>query len=180
MTKKEVAKLLAVLAAAYPRLNVSEMTVKVWHEMLGDISYEAAGVAAKKLMLTNTFPPSIAELREAATAITSPQVAPGVIAWGEIKRAIQKYGYYRENEGLGSLSPATRKAVECIGWKEFCMSDDPEGVIRGQFIKLYEQVATQERESRLMPDELKGAISALASRMSVPQLKEAENDQGLP
>ena len=36
MTKAEVAKILTVLAAVYPKFEVDDLKVQVWHEMLGD------------------------------------------------------------------------------------------------------------------------------------------------
>jgi hypothetical protein len=164
MTKKEVAKLLAVLAAAYPKFEVDDLKVHVWHEMLQDIDYEVAGVAAKKLILEKTFPPSIAEVREAITSITSPpQVLPAE-AWGEVKCAIRKYGSYREEEALASLSERTREAVRCMDWQELCLSQDPEGVLRAQFMRIYEQVSGREVQERLMPADLQEQIKKLSAR----------------
>ena len=62
MTKGEVAKLLAVLAAAYPKFEVNDVKVQVWYEMLGDLEYSVVNIATKKLIMQNTFPPAIAEV----------------------------------------------------------------------------------------------------------------------
>ena len=66
MTKAEVAKILTVLAAVYPKFEVDDLKVQVWHEMLGDLDYATANMAIKKLILESTFAPAIAEVRKAA------------------------------------------------------------------------------------------------------------------
>ena len=140
MTKGEVAKLLAVLAASYPRFEVDDLKVQVWHEMLGDLDYSLASLAIKRLILESTFPPSIAEVRKAAVEIQTPEQTTGAQAWGEVIRAIRNYGVYREEEALASMSPRTAYVVKCMGWREICMGEES-GVIRGQFLKMYQQVA---------------------------------------
>jgi len=57
MTKAEIAKILAVLAASYPKFEVDDLKVQVWYEMLGDLDYATANMAVKKLILENTFAP---------------------------------------------------------------------------------------------------------------------------
>lgn len=171
MTKAECSKLLAILAAGFPKFEVDELKVTVWHEMLSDIDYSVASVAAKKIILEKTFPPSIAEFREAVTFLTSPQIATGIEAWGEVKQAIRKFGYYREEEALESMSESTRQTVKHLGWRELCMSEDPEGVIRGQFVRLYEQVAGKEKQQAILPESLKEAMTALIESATLPQLE---------
>jgi len=170
MTKGEVAKILAVFAAAYPHFEVDDLKVHVWHEIFKDVDYEVANVAAKKIILEKTFPPSIAEFREAIISITSPRLMSAAEAWGEVKDAIRRFGYYRESEALASMSEATRKTVQYMGWKSICTSEDPEGVLRGQFIRMYEQVAGREKERTMLPDTIKSMISSLAEKFTFPEL----------
>lgn len=164
MTKGEIAKLLAVLAASYPRFEVDDLKVQVWHEMLGDLDYSVASLAVKKAVLLNTFPPAISEVREAAAEIMNPERITGPEAWGEVTRAIRKYGYYRQQEALASLSPITARVVRYMGWREICVSEEPLGVIRGQFLKMYEQVATREKEEQLLPPAMRDMITQLSEK----------------
>ena len=163
MTKGEVAKLLAVLAASFPRFEVNDLKIRVWHEMLGDIDYAVASMAVKKLIMQNTFAPAIAEVRRAAMEIMCPEQVTGSEAWGEVTRAIRNYGYYREAEALASMSPTTARVVRHMGWQDICTSIEPTGVLRGQFLKMYGQVADREQEQQLLPAGLREQIGKLAA-----------------
>lgn len=171
MTKGEVAKLLAILAASYPKFEVDDLKVHVWHEMLGDLDYSIASMAIKKLIMQNTFPPAIAEVRKAAAVLTGPEQVTGSEAWGEVIRAIRNYGYYREEEALASMSPTTARVVRYMGWREICLSEEPPGVLRGQFLKMYEQVANREAEEKLLPPAFKDEAKRLAGKMDLRLLE---------
>jgi len=174
MTKGEVAKLLAVLAAAYPKFEVNDVKVQVWHEMLGDLDYAVANMAVKKLIMQNTFPPAIAEVRKAAAELTNPENLTSSEAWGEVTSAIRNYGYYREGEALASMSPTTAQVVRYMGWREICMSEDKDtGVVRGQFLKMYEQTANREQEKKLLPPAMQDEIKQLSKKFGL-RLMEAE------
>lgn len=166
MTKAEVAKILTVLAAVYPKFEVDDLKVQVWHEMLGDLDYATANMAVKKLILENTFAPSIAEVRKAVMGILTPNGMTAAEGWGEVERAIRIYGYYRETEALESMSPSVAKVVKCIGWQNICLNEEP-GVVRGQFLKMYAQVAEREQKELLLPAGLRNQIQILAERMDL-------------
>ena len=178
MTKGEVAKLLAVLAASYPRFEVDDLKVQVWHEMLGDLDYSLASLAIKRLILESTFPPSIAEVRKAAVEIQTPEQTTGAQAWGEVIRAIRNYGVYREEEALSSMSPRTAYVVKCMGWREICMGEES-GVIRGQFLKMYQQVAEREQKEQLLPPAMRREIKQIAqlTQLRLPESDERDNLQ---
>ncbi len=130
--------------------------------MLGDLDYSLASLAIKKLILESTFPPSIAEVRNAAVEIQTPEQTTGAQAWGEVIKAIRIYGHYREEEALASLSPVTAQVVRYMGWREICLSDEP-GVVRGQFLKMYQQIAEREQKQKLLPENLQSQIRKIAS-----------------
>jgi len=166
MTKGEVAKLLVVLAASYPKFEVDDVKVQVWYEMLGDLDYAVASMAVKKIIMQNTFPPAIAEVRKAVTELMNPEQVTSSEAWGEVTRAIRNYGYYREEEALASMSPITAQLVRYMGWREICMSEDI-GVIRGQFLRMYEQIATREQEKQLLSTTMQTEIKKLAKKYDI-------------
>lgn len=145
MTKAELAKLLAVLAASYPKFEVDDLKVQVWHEMLRDLDYSVASMAIKKLIALNTFPPAIAEVRKAAAEITNPGLllAP-VEAWSEVQDHFRRTGSYRTPS---FSNPLIDKAVSAMGgWVELCRSEEPTGVTRAHFLRIYEGLAESEAE----------------------------------
>ena len=163
MTKGEVAKLLAVLAAAFPRFEVDDLKVQVWHEMLGDLDYDVANIAIKKIIILNTFPPAIAEVRKTAIEISNSINITAAEAWGEVIRAVKKYGHYRAKEAIASMSPATAQVVRCIGWSEICLTEEP-GVIRAHFLKMYDQIAAREQEKQLLSPTMQTEIKKIAKK----------------
>lgn len=170
MTKGEVAKLLAVLAASYPKFEVDDLKVHVWHEMLGDLDYSIASMAIKKLIMQNTFPPAIAEVRKAAAVLTGPEQVAGSEAWGEVTRAIRNYGYYREEEALASMSPITAQLVRYMGWREICLSEEPE-ILRAHFLKMYDQIIAREQEKQLLPPAMQAEIKKLADKFNLRMIE---------
>lgn len=70
MTQKEAAQILAILKAAYPNsyrgMTKEEAvgTVNVWATQFINIPVNVVMIAVNKLISTNTFPPSIGEVKE--------------------------------------------------------------------------------------------------------------------
>lgn len=69
MTKKEALQILAILKAAYPSsYNGSKAeasgTVAVWCMQFGDLPGDIVLMAIHKLISTNKFPPTVAEVKE--------------------------------------------------------------------------------------------------------------------
>lgn len=170
MIKNEVAKMMAVLAKNYPKFDVDNGKLELWFELLGDIPYNIAQLTIKKIIMENQFPPTIAEIRKAALDITEPKQVTGAEAWGEVMFAIQRYGWCKPEEALESMSDRTRRVVKMIGWQEICGNENID-VLRGQFLKMYEQVSGRERNEALLPQSLKDQINALASKFDTKLLE---------
>ena len=69
MTREETIKILAILKAAYPNSyrgmtkEEANGTVAVWAAQFGNIPASVVMIAVNKLISTNTFPPSINEVK---------------------------------------------------------------------------------------------------------------------
>ena len=81
-------------------------------------------------------------------------------AWEEVTRAIRKYGYSEQEKALDSMSPLTQNAVEKLGWRAICLSENPD-TIRAQFRQVYEICSKREAEDRQISPQLKAMISNL-------------------
>jgi hypothetical protein len=127
-----------------------EMLVALWEKMLADVDYRVAELAIQKYMAESVYPPTIADIRQRVAEIQTPQLPSALEAWGEVKRMIRKYGTYREAEALSEMSELTRKVVECIGFRNLCLSDN-EMADRAHFMKAYETMAERERKDAMMP-----------------------------
>lgn len=96
MTKKEVVALFGLIAALFPKDTAfvkADATMRdAWAEMLEDIPFDHAKAAVKAAVATSPFPPSIAEIRDYATRLTTPKRLSADEAWGIASDVIRKYG----------------------------------------------------------------------------------------
>ena len=166
MTKKEFAVFSMALKTYYPKENIfpNDKAMELWFEQLQDIPYEVASAGLKKWVSINKWSPSIAEIREMAVSIVKGDIVPWGDAWEEVQRAIRKFGSYRADEGLNSLSPITRKATEQIGFTTLCLSENPSSD-RANFRMIYEQLAERERREEQVSVPVKNLIRQIQNQM---------------
>lgn len=161
MTFDEFKILVKGMKAVYtsPNFLPDADSVKIWYRLLGDMPYELANIAIQRHMATNKFPPTVAEIRQAAvqTVDTPQNWADG---WEQFRRAVGKYGYYQQDAALASMDETTRKVVKRLGWKQLCESEN-QMQDRANFRIIYEQEANRRREMAVLPVELRGAIERL-------------------
>ena len=175
MTLDETKNLVGVAIANFPSMQERDMgpTAMLWYQMLKDIPYEIAKKALLKVLTTAKFFPTVSEILEAIADITNPETDTAAKAWGEVEKAIRHYGSYREKEALESMSSRTAKVVEYMGWRDICLGEEI-GVVRGQFLKMYQQVSEREQKERVLPESLKADIRRLSASMSVKMIEEGE------
>lgn len=143
-----------------------EYSIKVWYKLLQDLTFEQLAAAIEKYAMTNTFPPSIAELRGQVVDIQSDRVdwADG---WEEVLTAIRRYGYTDEKGALESMSPLTRETVKRLGWKQICQSDlDELMAIRANFRMIYQQKEERAREDLQLPQGFMEKAKAITANSS--------------
>ena len=159
MTKQEFAIFAMALKTYYPRENLlpNEQAMDLWFIQLQDIPYQVAEVGLNKWVALNKWSPSIADIREMTSGITRGEIPDWGEAWAEVQRSIRKYGSYRAQEAIESLSPITKKAVQRIGFMNLCMSDN-EVADRAHFQKIYEILVEREKKDAMLPAQLKDRL----------------------
>lgn len=65
MNIRETAEILGYLAAAWPKYELAEETVRVWVDQFEDVSFEHAQRAAKQIVAKDEWFPSVARFRAA-------------------------------------------------------------------------------------------------------------------
>jgi len=173
MNKDEFKKFFKYISSVTTDTNPSPERTQVYWDLLNDLDFNVAMAAGKKVIATleNPFLPMPAVFRSMALDVTGKTVASAPDAYAEVLRAISNFGSYRETEALESLSPLARKAVQAIGWKELCLSEEPD-VIRGQFRMAYEALEKRETTDAKTPQSLKQIIGTMQEKHALSEPKQ--------
>lgn len=171
MSKQDFILFTAALRTYYPRYDLfpNEQAMDLWYAALGDLSYQTLSAALRKWVVTEKWPPSIAELRALSAEIEKGKAPDWGEGWNCVQRAIARYGYNREREALESLPPLARQAAERLGWRSICESENPD-TLRAQFRQCYEICEKREREDRQIPPSLREAITMIGQASAPQQL----------
>lgn len=178
MNVKEFAVFADRINTAFPKEHVlaSRDQMNWWYELLGDIPFPAAMTALKKYALSNKFPPTISEIRTYAADLMENRIPDADEAWGEVNRAIRRYGYMNEAAALESFSDPVRRAVENIGWQNICQSPyEQVNTLKAQFRGAYEAEYRRSLEIHKMPERLKLEQSEMISKAALP-MKERKHE----
>lgn len=145
MTKIEVAEVVAMLMAAYPQARFAEQTSAVYETLLRDLDHKLVQRACMSIIASSRFMPTIAEIRETCVNLKFGRKRPGGDAWGDVTRAIKRYGRDRvPGIDFEFDDPLTGHAVTALGWSELCSSDNAVAD-RARFIELYDGLDMNER-----------------------------------
>jgi len=166
---------------------LSADALEVYFDLLGDLDRETLQIAAKRVLLEHrwaTFP-SVAELREAAaltvrgseTELTAAEAWE--LAWSAVgKMDLEIIGEYIVNgktyanqaasclDGLPSL---VVEAMVVFGVPAMCYGSEPVGVIRGQFTKIFEQLAARDKRVALIPLPMRQRLEEISAAQPADQ-----------
>lgn len=160
MNRPEMAKVLAMLAAAYPTFDVDKLKLELWMKMLGDLEPDKMNRMIMAHIATERFAPSISEIREKLT----PKLTDAVDAWGVVADAVKNIGLYRDEDAMGYIEreagPVAVEVVKAIGWRELNMAHAFDGVVRGQFLRMYEVKRKEAQYEAMLPDGLRKALAS--------------------
>jgi hypothetical protein len=144
MTGKQVAALVAVLKAAYPRMVIDADTLRVYGLALQDLDHEQAQAAILSIIATEKFFPSIAEIR-AAVAERVCGLPTAERAWGEVEEAIRGYDPSNSDTWWPEwTAPIVQTAIlACGGLGRLERSSNP-SADRAHFFRIYNDLRTVE------------------------------------
>jgi hypothetical protein len=151
MNDIEAQKIVTMLVTAFPttlaRLSEDQQrdTMRIYREMIKDVDARLAGQAVRGLISTCKFLPTIAEVREACMIAKYGRRRPGGDAWGDVVKALKRYGYTRSpGRDFTFEDQLVARAVGALGWAELCKSDNAIAD-RARFIELYDHLANNVR-----------------------------------
>jgi hypothetical protein len=164
MTRNCVNQCLARLEVVYPHHfkqsgNV-KLALEVYHEILDDIDDSLLIATTKQWLSTaRPFHPSPGELRDLSLTMITRNEPSADEAWSEVLEAIHKIGSYRTPEWSNER---ITKTIKAFGWFELCMTEtDQLGIVRSQFMRIYEAQTKREQDDRLMLPETRARVDAL-------------------
>ena len=169
MTQEQFSTLVKGMKAMYPdpKFIADKYAADLWYQMLSDLPYEIANAAVQKHILTSSFPPTVADIRKAATALTTPQEQNAEEAWSRAKLAIRN-GIYHAEEEFAELPEAVQRAIgspDNLRNMAMMDSEDLNTVEKSHFIRTYNVELTKSRENALMPERMKALIEKTLERL---------------
>lgn len=149
MDFKEWGVLASAIKSSYKASGIldDDLSMSIWYEMLKDIKYSDLSNALKQWIMTEKFPPSIADLRNGVNRILNGDKLGEMEAWNMVMKAIRNSAYNAKKE-FDALPVSVQKAVggpETL--QEWALSESfNEDVAMSHFIKAYK--VSSDRETR--------------------------------
>ncbi len=171
MDKTTAIQCLMILKASYPRADVTQETLTAYATMLKDVDAIDARSAIERLICTSKFFPTIAEIRAEVAAAKTAHLPEPEAAWGEVQRAIGKFGVHRVPE---FSCPEIAAAVSDTGWRTICLSENVT-TTRAHFRGAYRAILEGERESHQLGE--RSVRPALGERTGYGRLTLASGDE---
>jgi len=150
VTREEYQQVLVLVSATWPNWQGNRSTFKAGLYLLEDLDYDRAIQAVRELAVEEPrFAPGLGAIRAKALEVETPDMDQ---AWQEVQDNIRRVGikavYY--GAGLSWSSPAIAAAVEAMGWKALCESEN-EVADRAHFFKVYERCVERVRRQAVLP-----------------------------
>jgi len=162
MTQAEVSKLAKILSVEY-KAEFTPERVKIWHSILSDIPYDVGQAAVLKILGSRVYPtmPQVGQVREEAIEIMRGGQPSPAEAWASVLYAVARFGYIAPSQAQQAVSDVTWRVLQAMGgWQSFCENEDPEGVRRGQFLKMFENQLEQDKSRMQLTPGVRKMIEA--------------------
>ena len=166
LTRQQFGVLVKAMKAVYaqPTFIPDQDAFNTWYMLLQDIPYPQLNIGVQLHMQSSRFPPTVADLRAAATKITAPgdQNISELEAWAVVRKAICRSGYYSQEE-FDKLPPLVQKAVgKHENLREWALMEVETvgSVIQSQFLRSYRQVLQRHTEVSSLSPALQEAMNA--------------------
>lgn len=137
MTKAEVADVIGILKARYPRATWGpddRLTVEAWHMSLGDVALEPVLTALRKHFQESVYAPDPVDIR--GWILADAGIAPDPAdAWAIAQGAIRSY-YPGFNKTI-DIPDAVRNAINAIGGMHTLKMSETPSEDRDAFLRAY-------------------------------------------
>jgi len=179
MTKNDTAKVMAILATAYPQFYAKQSkeekvaAVSLWADLFADDDPSIVLAAVKSHIATDTkgYPPVIGQIKEQVVKLTQPKQMTEQEAWSLVYRAICNSGYHAQTE-YDALPPLLQRLVgspsQLHDWA-LMDADEVNSVIGSNFMRSYRVRAKDWQDYQALPGAIRERLDALADGMRMPE-----------
>jgi hypothetical protein len=146
----DILPIIRQLFSAYPHAQAEDGTIVVYVRLLRDISPSDLQAVVDQAIAECKFLPTVAEIRERYHLLTRTlgQLSASE-AWGLVVKAFRSSG--RMVAARDIFEGPTLRAVEIMGWRTLCDSED-QMADRAHFMKIYDQLVSREDQmQKLLP-----------------------------
>lgn len=176
MTPEEFGKIINYLESAVGRpIDASGKTaalarMEVFYDLLHDLPFEVMQTAARRVAIEHPWPtfPSVAELRAAAVETMRGQIKEmsSAEAWNMAWLAAGKIDLEIEGSverACSQLPDLVFEAMQSFGISALACGKEPITVVRAQFTKIFDQLASRDKRVNLFPEAIKNTITSRGS-----------------
>ena len=169
MTREEFQIIVKGLKAVYTQQTFipDKDTFNVWYELLKDIDYANCNMAAQRYIISERFPPTIADIRD--YVFKNDKSNNGLnesYAWSLVRKAISDSSYHSE-ERFNELPETIQKAVGSANQLRIWATDGDfnDGVVQSNFLRSYRQVIETNQKMEILPQNLRNMIENTSCKM---------------
>jgi hypothetical protein len=144
----ETVKLIGILTAIFPN-HLSAEGVRAYANLLEDVPAVVLKTAMEQCAKDCKFFPSVAEIRDRATKISTVGPENAAEAWEDVMIAMKRDGFYRQPKFENAI---TQRAVAAMDWQALCSSENTIAD-RAHFMKIYDQlIEPLKQNAKLTPN----------------------------
>lgn len=163
-------KVMAVLAATYPRQEISGETATAYYAVLQDLPLDLLKAATLHLAATSKWFPAASEIRSTAFELVEREagVPDAYQAWQQVIESMRSGGSYSKPEWSHPAIGATVNAIGGYGY--LCRSENMISD-RARFVEAYGVMLKRERETVRMLPAVADGIAKAAGLLAAPGVK---------
>jgi hypothetical protein len=144
---------IALLSSCYKEIGLDKVQLKVIKLLLSDLNDEEFVGAVNRFCKNNEniYPGSniSAMLRKEYEKFSIKELSAEE-AWGIVTKAVHGSGFY--NQPKFEEHPQIAQAVEALGWRVICTSDENDPAIRAHFFRTYSAYVSRKNNDKLNAD----------------------------
>ena len=194
ISAEDFGQVMVFLREAYPRQEITDMTVEVYYQVLRDLPLDQLKAAVLDLISSDTpWMPAAGQVRARAfdLALQEAGLLTAGEAWAEVKRVVRKH-YVRaappvigwNEDGSPQFqewgaylfsSPLVYNALESVGGPDvFQLPIEVEHTTRARFQDAYKILVSRERDQARRLPQVREVVKALARNKSLELPEEIE------